>query len=168
MKEWLGLTEEINSWSDFFHTRLGRILTTVGAIAIGLAAWKISRGVISALETIKTLQKAGLGNALTLSIGISLTIGGIALEAAGIIDAIQNELNGMNFAQISLATNYAVADGSMFFLPCNGVGVRNTGYVSAEISNEQCEFETNPKVTIRQEVACMYYGASAFQGTTPA
>ena len=59
----------------------------------------------------------------------------------------------------SLATNYAVADGSMFFLPRNGVGVRNTGYVSAEISNEQCEFETNPKVTIRQEVACMYYGA---------
>ncbi|WP_418718269.1 hypothetical protein [Candidatus Allofournierella merdipullorum] len=100
MKEWLGLTEEINSWSDFFHTRLGRILTTVGAISLGLAAWKISRGVISALETIRTLQKAGLGNALTLSIGISLTIGGIALEAAGIIDAIQNELNGMNFAQI--------------------------------------------------------------------
>ena len=59
----------------------------------------------------------------------------------------------------SLATNYAVADGSMFFLPRNGVGVRNTGYVSAEISNEQCEFEKNPKVTIRQEVACMYYGA---------
>lgn len=59
----------------------------------------------------------------------------------------------------SLATNYAVADGSMFFIPRNGVGVRNTGYVSAEISNEQCEFEKNPKVTIRQEVACMYYGA---------
>lgn len=59
----------------------------------------------------------------------------------------------------SLATNYAVADGSMFFLPRNGVGVRNTGYVSEEISNEQCEFEKNPKVTIRQEVACMYYGA---------
>lgn len=59
----------------------------------------------------------------------------------------------------SLATNYAVADGSMFFLPRNGVGVRNTGYVSAEISNERCEFEKNPKVTIRQEVACMYYGA---------
>ena len=59
----------------------------------------------------------------------------------------------------SLATNYAVADGSMFFLPRNGIGVRNTGFVSAEISNEQCEFEKNPKVTIRQEVACMYYGA---------
>lgn len=59
----------------------------------------------------------------------------------------------------SLATNYAVADGSMFFLPRNGIGVRNTGFVSAEISNEQCEFEKNPKVTIRQEVASMYYGA---------
>lgn len=113
MKEWLGLTEEINSWSDFFHTRLGRILTTVGAIAIGLAAWKISRGVISALETIKTLLKAGLGNALTLSIGISLTIGGIALEAAGIIDTIQNELNGMNFAQILGGGGLTIGGGAL-------------------------------------------------------
>ena len=113
MKEWLGLTEEINSWSDFFHTRLGRILTTVGAIAIGLAAWKISRGVISALETIKTLLKEGLGNALTLSIGISLTIGGIALEAAGIIDTIQNELNGMNFAQILGGGGLTIGGGAL-------------------------------------------------------
>ncbi len=28
-----------------------------------------------------------------------------------------------------------------------------------EISNENCEFATNPFVTIEQEVACMYYGA---------
>lgn len=32
LKEWLGLNEEINSLSDLLHTRLGRILTTVGAI----------------------------------------------------------------------------------------------------------------------------------------
>lgn len=59
----------------------------------------------------------------------------------------------------SLATNYATADGSMFFLPRNGVGIRNTGYVSAEISKEDCTFDSNPTVTITQEVACMYYGA---------
>lgn len=59
----------------------------------------------------------------------------------------------------SLSTNYTTADGSMFFLPRNSVGVRNTGYVSAEISNAQGKFTKNPKVVIQQEVACMYYGA---------
>lgn len=100
MKEWLGLTDSINSWSEFFHTRLGRILTTVGAIALGLATWKISQSVLTGIQGLLALKKAGLGNGLTLSIGLSFSIAGIALEAAGIIDAIQNELNGMNFAQI--------------------------------------------------------------------
>ena len=100
MKEWLGLTEDIDTWSEFFHTRLGRILTTVGAIALGLATWKISQSVLTGIQGLLALKKAGLGNGLTLSIGLSFSIAGIALEAAGIIDAIQNELNGMNFAQI--------------------------------------------------------------------
>lgn len=100
MKEWLGLTEDIDTWSEFFHTRLGRILTTVGAIALGLATWKISQSVLTGIQGLLALKKAGLTNGLTLSIGLSFTIAGIALEAAGIIDAIQNELNGMNFAQI--------------------------------------------------------------------
>lgn len=100
MKEWLGLTEDIDTWGEFFHTRLGRILTTVGAIGVGLAAWKISQSVLNGLMLMTQLKKAGLGNALTMSIGISLTLGGLALEWSGIIDAIQNELNGMNFAQI--------------------------------------------------------------------
>lgn len=100
MKEWLGLTEEIDTWGEFFHTRLGRILTTVGAIGLGLATWKISQSVLTGIQGLLALKKAGLGNGLTLSIGLSFSIAGIALEAAGIIDAIQNELNGMNFAQI--------------------------------------------------------------------
>ena len=57
----------------------------------------------------------------------------------------------------------------MFFLPRNGVGIRNTGYVSAEISNSQGEFTSNPRVVIQQEVACMYYGAMfEFGNTLPA
>ena len=100
MKEWLGLTDEINSWSDFFHTRLGHILTTVGAIGLGLAAWKISKGVIDALQWVNMLKGYGLTNPLTIAVGISLLITGVSLETAGIIDAIKNALDGENFAQI--------------------------------------------------------------------
>ena len=100
IKEWLGLTEDINSWSDFFHTRLGHILTTVGAISLGLAAWKISRGVMDALSWIHALKGFGLANPLIIAVGISLLITGVALEVAGILDAIRNSLDGENFAQI--------------------------------------------------------------------
>ena len=100
MKEWLGLTEDIDSWSEFFHTRLGHILTTVGSIALGLAAWKISKGVLDGLKYINDLKVHGLTNPLTIAVGISLLVTGIALEWSGIIDTILNELDGENFAQI--------------------------------------------------------------------
>lgn len=59
----------------------------------------------------------------------------------------------------TLATNYTTTGGTMFFLPRNISGnVLNTGFVSAEISGEDGTFESNPVVTITQEVACMYYG----------
>ena len=99
MKEWLGLTGEIDSWCDLFHTRLGRILTTVGAIGLGMAAWKVSKGVLDALKWINQLKGFGLGTPLTITVGITLLITGIALEAAGLIDAVKNALDGENFAQ---------------------------------------------------------------------
>lgn len=58
----------------------------------------------------------------------------------------------------TLATNYTVADGSMFFLPRDLQGGLKTGFVSAEISDANGAFASNPVVTISQEVACMYYG----------
>lgn len=59
----------------------------------------------------------------------------------------------------SLAGNYTVANGGMYFLPRNVSGnVLNTGYVSSAISDENGEFGTNPVVTVVQEAACMYYG----------
>lgn len=70
----------------------------------------------------------------------------------------------------SLNTNYTTADGKMFFLPRNLDGKTfNTGFVSAELSDENGLFDSNPVVTIRQEVACMYYGAKfTFGNTLPA
>lgn len=70
----------------------------------------------------------------------------------------------------SLNTNYTTADGKMFFLPRNLSGKTfNTGFVSAELSDENGRFASNPVVTIEQEVACMYYGAKfVFGNAIPA
>jgi hypothetical protein len=100
LKEWLGLTGEINSFTDLLHTRLGRIATTVAAIGVSIGVWKLSVGLLSGLEKIQKLKEAGLGDPLTMTIGLSITLGGMALEGSGIADAIQTELNKMNFGQI--------------------------------------------------------------------
>lgn len=41
MKEWLGISDEITSWSDLLNTNFGKILIAVGAIGTGIAGWKI-------------------------------------------------------------------------------------------------------------------------------
>ena len=59
----------------------------------------------------------------------------------------------------SLAGNYTVSNGGMYFLPRNVSGnVLNTGYVSSAISDENGLFAVNHVVTIVQEAACMYHG----------
>ena len=97
MKEWLGLTEEINSWADLLNTRFGKILVAVGAIAAGLLAWKVTKGLLDAIEAINALRKAGM---IPVVLGISLLVTGLALEWAGIMDAIKNQLGKGNFAKI--------------------------------------------------------------------
>ena len=52
MKEWLGLTGEINSWSDLLSTRFGTILKIVGAIGAGIASWKIGTTVVSGVSAL--------------------------------------------------------------------------------------------------------------------
>lgn len=58
----------------------------------------------------------------------------------------------------SLNTQYTTANGAMYFLPRSEQGSLYTGFVSAALSDENCEFDTNPVVTVTQEAACMYYG----------
>lgn len=65
MKEWLGLTGEITSWADLFDTRLGKILTTVGLIGAGLALWKVSGIVTTALDGLSKLSGSGFFRTLS-------------------------------------------------------------------------------------------------------
>lgn len=71
MKEWLGITDDINTWSEFFDTRLGKILVTVGTIGAGIAVWNISVGFLNGLETLRNLLGAGF-DAGSLFVGMTL------------------------------------------------------------------------------------------------
>ena len=102
MKEWLGLTGEINSWSDLMNTRFGKILTLVGEIGAGLLLWKLSKGLLSGLKYLADLKKAGLDIPMTIMAGTTLTITGFTIEFTGVADAIKNGLDGLNFAEIVL------------------------------------------------------------------
>lgn len=67
----------------------------------------------------------------------------------------------------TLAQNYTTADGSMYFLPRTAAHrTLNTGFVSAERSNGEGKFTTNPVVTIVQEAQCMYYGVKMTFGNS--
>lgn len=65
----------------------------------------------------------------------------------------------------TLSCNYTTVDAEMFFLP-RDVSAANlyTGYISAEISDENGMFAHNPTISITQESACMYYGVRLIFG----
>ena len=97
MKEWLGITDEIDTWAELMDTRLGKILLTVGAIGVGLAAWKIAKGVLTAIELIKSLNPSGFSFALSF-------LGGTKMLAdleklMGFVEDISK--NGATFSNVS-------------------------------------------------------------------
>jgi hypothetical protein len=78
MKEWLGISDEINSWSELFETRLGKILIAVGAIGTAFGLWKIGTGLYAAFSAISTAigtasgAWTGFSTAVTTATGVSL------------------------------------------------------------------------------------------------
>ena len=59
MKEWLGITEDIDSWADLFKTKLGNILVVVGLIGIGFLAWKVIEGISHVADVFSKLGFGG-------------------------------------------------------------------------------------------------------------
>lgn len=97
MKEWLGLTGEIDSWSELFDTRLGHILELVGLIGAGIVAWKVTKTFMDSIAAIKLLLASP---SYAIAISVIITLAGIILSVNGIKDAIENGLDGFNFAEI--------------------------------------------------------------------
>ena len=82
MKEWLGITDDIDTWAELFETRLGNILVTVGLIGAGFAAWKIGTEIVLAVKTIAGLVE---------SIGKVVAIGGKFLGWLGAFISLVKE-----------------------------------------------------------------------------
>lgn len=103
MKEWLGLTDEINSWADFFNTRLGTILKTVGLIGAGFLAWKLGTSIMSGIELLK--KKLGvLKQGFTVAVGVVIAAKGIETFVEGLKSAITEGLHGTNIGQMITGT----------------------------------------------------------------
>lgn len=97
MKEWLGITDDINSWSELLDTRLGSILKAVGLIGLGIATWKVTQAFTDSITAIKTILSSP---SYSIAVGLVLTITGIVLAFDGMEDAIKTGLDGFNFADI--------------------------------------------------------------------
>lgn len=85
-----------------YKKQLREVLELATNIGIVLAAWYIGTSVFSGLRTLNTLLGGTLATATMLktTLGIGLTVGGLALEGKGIIDTLKEELDGQNFAEI--------------------------------------------------------------------
>ena len=97
MKKWLGITDDIDTWAELFDTRLGDILETVGLIGAGIATWKVAKGFMDSITTLKQLLSSP---SYAIAVGITLTITGIVMAISGWKEAIGKGLDGFNFAEI--------------------------------------------------------------------
>ena len=70
MKEWLGITEEIDTWADFFQTKLGKILLIVGGIGGAFTLWKIGTGASAIMTSLPTFAEM-LGKFKTVLLGFA-------------------------------------------------------------------------------------------------
>lgn len=126
MKEWLGITDDITSWSDLFDTKLGDILILVGSIAAGLIAWKLSDSFLTGLSAFTTALGVGIlidSIACTLEEGLSwksviegaiggaLIGAGLGFKFGGWQGAIGGIVIGIGISLIINGITGAIADG---------------------------------------------------------
>lgn len=97
MKDWLGITDDIDSWSELMDTRFGNILKTVTVIGIAIAAWKVTKAFIDSIALLKTLLSTP---SYAITISATVAIVGFVLAFTGMDDAVKNGLDGYNFGEI--------------------------------------------------------------------
>ena len=97
MKEWLGITDDIDTWSELFDTRLGSILKLVGLIGAGITAWKVTKTFMDSITAISTLLSSP---SYAIAVSVILTVTGFVMSFDGMKSAIEDGLDGFNFAEI--------------------------------------------------------------------
>ena len=87
MKEWLGITGEIDTWADFFRTKLGKILILVGSIGIAFTLWKIGAGASALMTSLPTFTTM-LTNFKTVLLGFAKGFAVGAIIAGAVAGAL--------------------------------------------------------------------------------
>jgi hypothetical protein len=127
MKEWLGITEEITSWSDLLSTNFGNILVSVGLIAVGILGWKIGALMTDIPKLIKML--GGLKGAVA-GIGIAATVAVAVTSAKWLIDNTDSTVTKVG----AIISGAALAVGAILaFTGANiplGIGLMAVGAIS--------------------------------------
>jgi hypothetical protein len=82
---------------DWVSKHIKGILTTIGAIGIGIAAWRIAPGVVNFFK----LLGGGLGT-LSKFAGVAITAAGAFIEITNAIDAFKNGLSESNLSGMLL------------------------------------------------------------------
>lgn len=108
MKEWLGITEEIDSWANLFDTKFGAIAISAGTIGGILLTWAIAEGVVSTVKMLSNLSKMG-----SFALGLSLVVLGITIGALAIESALTEGLNATNIGSLLLASATIIAGGAL-------------------------------------------------------
>ena len=130
-KEWAGLTDDIDTWAEFFHTKLGRILILIGEIAAGFALWKLSKSFIDGMNWLMSLNK-GLSNTVAITTGIVLTITGLTIEWTGIKSIIEDGIDKLNFGE-TIGGAILTAIGGTFIGKGAATALAKAGITSAAI-----------------------------------
>ena len=160
MKEWLGITGEIDSWADLLNTRFGRILTTIGLIGAGLLAWKIGTGIGKLLGMFgigKTKTGGDIGEvgtevskastklktlAKNLGLGVAI-IAEVAAAAIIIVGAIA--ILGWELEQVGIAWEPVIANAGTVAIAM-GIGVAllaAIGFITNELGKQGTTLITN-------------------------
>ena len=144
MKKWLGITEDIDSWSDLLSTNLGNILVVVGAIGLAFASWKIaniglrissflkdSERVSGALKTLKTVGKPAASIFLTIAGAVTLVVSAFDAFNNGIDwGNLLGMLGGMGLVVGGLAISFG-STGAAIGLLVGGLTLLVTGITDA-------------------------------------
>lgn len=114
MKDWLGITEEIDTWSEFMDTRFGNILTTVGLIGVGIGAWKITKRLEKFIDKdIASIKKLVNSKALAFTLGITIAVTGLLLGFNVIHDAIANGLESVDVYDLVASSALIITGGTL-------------------------------------------------------
>ena len=111
--EWLGITEDIDSWTDLWNTKLGKIIGVVGGIAAAFLGIKISK----ALGSFLSFFGVG-GNTTAKGAGLVLSVASILIEW----DFLKNDQSGDTTIWKPLCENLGgafTAGAGMFMLTKN-------------------------------------------------